>query len=154
MEGVMKSLRGLVGAVIISFSVSASAQTTGLPTLPLPPDISLDIQQAPVNIPEQYAKFIGKWGGYWGGVLASNLYVEDVTPSGDARGVYAWGTSDIVKASGAIKFRARIKNDVLSWGDVQRGIGFEFRVTPEGKLKGDRFNHGGQAGAVVMSKME
>jgi len=56
-------------------------------------------------------------------------------------------------APGAINFRGRIEGDVLSWGDATGGIGFEFKVTPDGKLKGERFNRGAQQGAVVMSRM-
>ena len=68
--------------------------------------------------------------------------------------MYAWGKSKVVKTSGAIKIRARIQGDVLSWGDATGGIGFEFKVTPDGKLKGERYNHGAQDGAIVMSKMQ
>jgi len=92
-------------------------------------------------------------GGYWGGELESNVYVVSVTSSGGARGVYAWGISNLVKVPGAVNFRARIEGGILSWGDVTGGIGFEFKVTPDGKLKGERYNHGAQQGAVVMSKM-
>jgi hypothetical protein len=124
-----------------------------LPKLALPSDITIDIKPPSLDVPSQYAVFVGKWGGYWGGELASNVYVESVTPAGGARGVYAWGTSNLVKTPGAINFRARIEGDVLSWGDVMGGIGFEFKVTPDGKLKGERYDHGAQRGAVVMSKM-
>jgi hypothetical protein len=119
----------------------------------LPPDITIDIQPPSPEVPSQYAVFVGKWGGYGGGELASNVYVVSVTPSGDVRGVYTWGISNLVKTPGAINFRARIEGDILSWGDVTKGIGFEFKVMPDGKLKGERYNHGAQQGAVVMSKM-
>lgn len=130
-----------------------SASNEMLPTLALPPDITIDIQRPSPEVPSQYAVFVGKWGGYWGGELASNVYIVSVTPSGDAPGVYTWGISNLVKTPGAINFRARIEGDILSWGDVTEGIGFEFKVTPDGKLKGERYNHGAQQGAVVMSKM-
>jgi hypothetical protein len=130
-----------------------SASNEMLPTLALPSDITIDIKPPSSDVPSQYAVFIGKWSGYWGGELASNVYVVSVTPSGSARGVYAWGISNLVKTPGAINFRARIEGDILSWGDVTGGIGFEFKVTPDGKLKGERYNHGTQQGAVVMSKM-
>jgi hypothetical protein len=122
--------------------------------LTLPADITIDIQSPSPDVPSQYAAFVGKWGGYWGGELASNVFVESVTPSGSARGVYAWGKSKLVNTPGTINFRARIEGDVLSWGDVTGGIGFEFKVTPDGKLKGERYNHGAQQGSVVMSKMD
>lgn len=141
------------GAAPTPTSAPDSASNEILPRLALPPDITVDIQPPAPDVPSQYAVFVGKWGGYWGGELASNVYVVSVTPSGGARGVYAWGISHLVKTPGAINFRARIEGDVLSWGDVTGGIGFEFRVTPDGKLKGERYNHGAQQGAVVMSKM-
>ena len=124
------------------------------PTLTLPADITIEIQPPPPEVPSQYAAFVGKWGGYWGGELASNVYVESVTLSGGARGVYAWGKSKLINTPGTINFRARIEGGVLSWGDVTGGIGFEFKVTPDGKLKGERYNHGAQQGSVVMSKMD
>ena len=123
-------------------------------TVSLPADITIDIQTPSSDVPSQYAVFVGKWGGYWGGELASNVYIENVTPNGVAGGVYAWGKSKVVRTSGAIKIRARIQGDVLSWGDTTGGIGFEFKVTPDGKLKGERYNHGAQDGAIVMSKMQ
>ncbi len=134
-------------------SARDSALNEMLPTLALPPDITIDILPPSPDVPPQYAVFVGKWGGYWGGELASNVYVASVTPSGGARGVYAWGISDFVKAPGAINFRARIEGEILSWGDVTGGIGFEFKLTPDGKLKGERYNHGTQQGAIVMRKM-
>src|ERR1700681_4279758 len=87
-----------------------------LPTLALPPNITIDIQPPSLEVPSGYAAFVGKWGGVWGGELASNVYVVSVTASGDARGVYAWGTSNLVMAPDAINFRARIEGDILSWG--------------------------------------
>jgi hypothetical protein len=143
--------RGGATPTPISPPVSASNET--LPTLALPPDITIDIQPPSPDVPSQYTAFVGKWGGYWGSELESNVYVVSVTPSGGARGVYAWGTSNLVKFPGAINFRARIEGDILYWGDVTGGIGFEFKLTPDGKLKGERYNHGAQQGSVVMSKM-
>ena len=134
-------------------SAADPASTEMLPTVALPSDMTTDVQPPSPDVPSQYAAFVGKWGGYWGGELASNVYVVGVTAAGDARGVYAWGISNFVMAPGAINFRGRIEGDVLSWGDATGGIGFEFKVTPDGKLKGERFNRGAQQGAVVMSRM-
>jgi Glyoxalase superfamily protein len=145
--------RGGATSMLSTTNAPESASNKILSTLALPPEIPIDIQPPSPEVPSQYAVFVGKWGGYWGGELASNVYVLSVTPSGDARGVYAWGISNLVKTPGAINFRARIEEDILSWGDVTEGIGFEFKVTPDGKLKGERYNHGAQQGAVVMSKM-
>ena len=145
--------RGGAKPTLSPTSASDSASNEMLPTLALPPNIAIDIQPPSPEVPSRYAVFVGKWGGYWGGELASNVYVVSVTPSGEARGVYIWGISNLVKAPGAINFRARIEGDILSLGDVTEGIGFEFKVTPDGKLKGERYNHGAQQGVVVMSKM-
>jgi len=134
-------------------SAPDSASNETLPTLSLPSAITIDVKPPSPDVPSEYAAFIGKWGGYWGGELASNLYVLSVSSSGDARGVYAWDISDLVKTSGAINFRAQIEGGILSWGDVTGGIGFEFCVMPDGRLKGERYNRGAQQGAVVMSKM-
>ncbi len=141
------------GGVTSTVSPTSAPDSASLPTVALPPDTTIDIQPPSPEVPSQYAVFVGKWAGYWGGELASNVYVVSVTPSGDARGVYTWGISNLVKTPGAINFRARIEGDVLSWGDVAEGVGFEFKVTPDGKLKGERYNRGAQQGAVVMSRM-
>lgn len=130
-----------------------STSSEALPTLALPHEMTIDIQAPSPEVPPQYAAFVGKWGGYWGGELASNVYVTNITPAGDASGVYAWGTSSFVETPGAINFRARMKGESLCWGDFAEGIGFEFKVMPDGKLKCERYNHGAQQGDVVMSRM-
>jgi Glyoxalase superfamily protein len=135
----------------------ASAPDAGAAATPqtfaLPPDITIDIQPPSPDVPPEFAVFVGKWGGSWGGELASNVYVAGVTPTGDVRGAYAWGTSTFVEARGSINFRGRIKGGILYWGNAADGIGFEFKVTPDGRLQGERFNHGTQQGAVVMNRM-
>ena len=145
--------QGVTTPTLSRTSAPNSASKEILPTLALPPDITIDVQPPSPEVPSQYAAFVGKWGGYWGGELASNVYVASVTPTGDVRGVYAWGKSNLIENPGAINFRARIKGDILCWGDGAEGIGFEFKLTPDGKLKGERYNHGAQQGAVIMSKM-
>lgn len=147
-------------SILISCSLvalPAQAQTPHAPpppTVKLPADIEPNIRQPGPEIPKEFAAFVGKWGGHWGGSLASNLYVESVSRTGDARGVYVWGTSKSVRTPGATKFRARIEDNVLSWGDSAKGIGFEFKIRSDGKITGERYNRGSAEGIVVMSKME
>jgi hypothetical protein len=90
--------------------------------------------------------FIGKWSGSWGGVNASTLDVMSVTEAGVARGVYTF-------RGASWKFLAKIANGTLSWGDPVGGIHFEFTLLPNGKLHGERYDHGSQAGDVTMTKM-
>jgi hypothetical protein len=90
--------------------------------------------------------FIGKWSGSWGGVNASTLDVMSVTEAGVARGVYTFQDA-------SSKFFAKIANGTLSWGDPVDGIGFEFTLQPDGKLHGERYDHGNQRGDVIMTKM-
>jgi hypothetical protein len=90
--------------------------------------------------------FVGKWSGSWGGVNASTLDVTSVTEAGVARGVYTFRDR-------SSKFFAKIGNCTLSWGDPVAGIGFEFTLLPNGKLHGERYDHGNQAGDVTMAKM-
>ncbi len=89
--------------------------------------------------------FIGTWSGSWGGVNESALEVTGVTEAGVARGVYTF--RDV-----SSKFIAKIENGRLSWGDPVNGIGFEFTLLPDGKLHGERYDHGSQAGDVSMTK--
>jgi hypothetical protein len=90
--------------------------------------------------------FIGKWSGSWGGVNASTLDVTSVTEAGVARGVYTFRDT-------SSKFFAKIANGTLSWGDPVGGIFFEFTLLSNGKLHGERYDHGSQAGDVTMTKM-
>jgi hypothetical protein len=99
------------------------------------------------------AGFVGKWGGYWGLTLPSYLYVETINESGAASVVYAWGTNQSVNTPGAVKVRAKVENGVLSWGDPVNGIGFEFKLQPDGKLHGERYNKTALQGVVTISKM-
>jgi hypothetical protein len=92
------------------------------------------------------SEFVGKWSGSWGGVNASTLDVTSVTEAGIARGVYTFRDA-------SWKFIAKISNGALSWGEPVGGIGFEFTLLPNGKLHGERYDHGGQAGDVIMTKM-
>jgi hypothetical protein len=54
----------------------------------------------------------------------------------------------------AFKFRGRIEGNVLLLGDSVRGFGLQFTMTPDGKLRGERFVRGNQAGKIILSKME
>lgn len=99
----------------------------------------------------QCAAFEGKWSGRWDGTLDSTLIVESTKASGEARGVYTWGRSLYV-SPGSTNFRGKIDGDMLTWGDGIKGVGFEFKLLPNGSLKGERFNRGSQQGAVTMKK--
>jgi len=90
--------------------------------------------------------FIGKWSGSWGGVNASTLEVTSVTEPGVARGVYTFRDA-------SWKFIAKFANGTLNWGDPVGGIGFEFKLLPNGTLHGERYDHGIQAGNIAMTKM-
>jgi len=90
--------------------------------------------------------FIGKWGGSRGGVNDSTLELITVTEAGVARGVYTFRDT-------SSKFIAKIENGKLSWGDPVNGVGFEFTLLPDGRLHGERYDHGSQAGDVTMTKV-
>lgn len=123
------------------------------PNVKLPSNITVEIQKPAADVPAGYAAFSGKWGGHWGGPLPSNLIVESVTTSGEARGVYAWSDhpTGAFKA-GAFKFRAKIEDGILTWS--QNVYKFEFKVLPDGKLQGERYNIGRRDAAVTMVKMQ
>ena len=120
------------------------------PDVKLPSNISVEMEKPAADVPAGHAAFLGKWGGHWGGSLPSNLIVESVNKSGEAKGVYAWGDhpSGAFKG-GATKFRAKIENGTLSWGG---NVKFEFKVLPDNKLQGERYNNGVQDGSVVMAR--
>jgi hypothetical protein len=125
-----------------------------VPNLPLPAGVVPEIEQPERDVQTEYSAFFGKWGGYWGDKNPSNLIVESVTYLGDVRAIYLFALAKEEKSPKIWKVRARIEKNTLSWGDPQRGIGFEFRITADGKLKGERFERGFQAGGIVMVKME
>src|SRR5690242_16312834 len=56
-------------------SVATSAANEKLPTLALPPGMTAEIKPPSPDVPPQYAAFVGTWGGYWDGELASNVHV-------------------------------------------------------------------------------
>jgi hypothetical protein len=90
--------------------------------------------------------FAGKWSGSWGGVSDSTLDVVSVTHTGVAHGVYTFRDQ-------SSKFYAQVNKDKLTWGDLLHGIGFEFTLLPDGKLHGERYDHGAQAGEITMTKV-
>jgi len=140
------SLVVIVSCIQIGYTM---AQQT--PNLPLPSNITVNIQSPDTDVPAAYAAFVGKWGGYWGGLLPSNLTVERVSASGQAEGVYQWGDHPSGRfRAGATKFRGKIDRGILGWGDTIR---FEFKIQPDGKLAGERYNEGTQAGWVSMERI-
>jgi DNA-binding winged helix-turn-helix (wHTH) protein len=107
------------------------------------------------DVPPRFADFIGGWGGYWGGVLPSNFVVMSVTPNGEFRAVYGWGTSDQVpqiRSAGSVNIMGRVTGDELGWGDPYQGVSFKFTLQPDGTLHGERWDHGVQAGSIIMKK--
>lgn len=59
--------------------------------VPLPAD--LKVVPPDPNLPQEYAKFSGKWYGIWdSNILKHVLVVEEIDQAG-ARVVYAWGTA-------------------------------------------------------------
>ncbi len=136
-------------AVITVICLGVPANSQNMANLPLPSDIN--IQELQADVPKEYAVFHGKWSGFWNNSLPSNLVVEQVSPEGRARGVYQWGASSNFPA-GSMKFRGRITNGMLAWGNTEKGTGFEFKMTPDGNLLGERYVQGSQGGAVTMIK--
>lgn len=139
---------GLASSVLIA----GCADTSVAPNVPLSSGMTPALSAPAANVPASLAAFAGKWGGYWDGALPSNLIVESVNAQGDASGIYSWGTGAGVSTPGATRFRARIENGVLQWG----GGGaprFEFRISPDGRLLGNRFVSVTPAGQVTMVKM-
>ena len=134
------------------FEVQAFAKSP--PKLPTPKDVTLEMKTPSGSVAKDIAVFAGKWGGYWGDVLPSNLIVEDVGDQRNVAGVYLWGDNKKLGiVGGGEKFRGEIVDGVLKWGDAKQGIGFEFKPRPDGKLGGERYNAGHLEGAIVMSRM-
>ena len=79
----------VIAALGTLLSVSQNALGKSLPNVALPSGIAVNIQPPGNDLLQALAAFIGKWGGYRGNTLASNLYVESVTELGQARVVYA-----------------------------------------------------------------
>jgi hypothetical protein len=129
------------------------ANGDSLPSVMLPSGIMVAIETPSAAIPAAYSSFVGKWGGFWNGTLPSNLIVESVTESGEARVVYAWGTDKYVRSPGGARLMATISGGVLSWGPTANGIMFRFKLRSDGKLDGERSDKGQPGGVVTMSKM-
>jgi hypothetical protein len=142
-----------VGSILLLGFGLREAMAQAIPDLPLPNNMTVSMQVPGPDVPPAFAKLAGKWGGYWGGSLASNVIIESVAATGDFRGVYAWGTNEVVPKPGAVRVIGKIAEGKFGWGDPYKGIGFVFTVLPDGTIQGERWDHGVQAGAVVMSKM-
>src|SRR5262245_59145139 len=123
-----------------------------LPDLKLPAGMVPAMTPPARNVPAEFAAFFGKWGGYWRNLNPSNLIIESVSPSGDVRAIYLYALAAEAANPQVFKVRGKIENNILTWGDAQRGFGYEFTMT-DGKLVGDYFVKGNQQGHVVMSKM-
>jgi TIR domain len=115
--------------------------------------VIVSVQSPGQDVPSHFAQFVGKWGGYWGGILASNLVVTSMTPSGAFRAVYAWGTTDQIPVAGSVNVMGRVTGAKLSWGDPYRDVGLMFTLQPDGTLHGEYWNHGVQRGSVIMKKI-
>lgn len=119
----------------------------------LPNLATATIEPPRIGIPPIYAQFVAKWGGYWGGTLASNLIVESMTEAGEWQAVYAWGTNQFVPTPGTRNLIGQITEGKLTWGDPLHGIGFAFSVLSDGRLQGYRWDHGVETGSVIMTRM-
>ncbi len=96
------------------------------------------IERPSPDTPPQMAAFVGQWTGEWyGWRIPARLIVEAVTPSGDARVVYAWGTSiySYLAPAGVRRYIAKIEGNTLRWGNTVR---FAFTMSPDGTLSGAR----------------
>jgi hypothetical protein len=116
------------------------------------PGLSAELGSAGAFGQSAYERFVGKWIGDWGGTLASSLAIENVADSGEFYGVYSWGTNQYVSAPGTTRIMGRVTGEILAWGDPIGGIGFRFRMPPNGTLQGERWDHGVDTGTVVMTK--
>lgn len=136
-------------------SVKTAAQTA--PILPLPSDITLQMREPGPDIAPDRAAFVGKWGGSLiiGTAVkrrAINVIVESVTEAGDASVVFIWDKFNDQPAGGR-KLRGKIADGQLSWGNCTTGLCYQFKQTDEGKLAGERYDHGKKIAVVTMVRM-
>jgi dienelactone hydrolase len=102
---------------------AAGAQT---PTVPLPPDLTLDPPAA--DVPESISRFAGAWAhGAWDGVLPHVLVVERVDSAGRAQVVYALGDAAEANISRAYRrLTGRIVADLLML-ELREGVSVVYR---------------------------
>src|SRR5262249_4472168 len=103
---------------------AASAQS---PTIPMPPDLKLNLPAA--NLRANVARFVGAWArGVWDGVLPHVLVVEAVDSTGGAQVVYAVGDSGEANATrGYRRVTARIVGDLLTF-DLGAGASVVYHI--------------------------
>ena len=95
-------------------------------SMSLPDD--LKIVTPDTDIPEDVARFSGKWLGKSGGILDHLLVVENIHDSQNIDAIYAWGTApqwNIYKP-GWQRFRGKIENKKLVLTDGNVTITYEF----------------------------
>jgi hypothetical protein len=102
------------------------------------------------ELPAEYAALIGKWEGHWKkSGRPRGLVVESVTHSGVVSGTYTFARDG--KNEEVRRFRGKFENGFLKWGDPVNDVGYEFKLEA-GKLIGERYEFGAQAGSIVMTK--
>ena len=105
-------MRTLGIAVFFLLAITTAAFADGPP---LPADMTI---AAPAGVPADMARFSGKWSGdKWDGKLDTILVVEQISPSGEAKVIYAWGDyAPWQVARGWARYDAKIGNSELRFG--------------------------------------
>src|SRR5436305_2074807 len=94
MPAMSKFIAPLVLVLSMLVSSACMAQNGGGPgrsqvvpslNIPLPANITIDMKKPEQGVPPEFAAFAGKWGGLWNGQLPSNVIVESVSKTGEAR---------------------------------------------------------------------
>jgi class 3 adenylate cyclase len=88
----------------------------------------------PAHQNRQLAAFSGRWVGIWDDnpIATTSLIIESVSPTGDVTGSYVFMGSPA-------KLVTKIIGDTISFGSLSK---FTFRLRPDGKMEGTRFDSG------------
>ena len=134
---------------VLAFSLFACT-TTGS-DIPLP--ASTRIQAPKPDVPEKYARFVGKWGpADWDGNLSHILIVEDVDVSGNARTIYAYGEFVGWNVKPAwIRKKGHIVGNELRLDRFGNGAEVNYEYRSDGTLHGT-YERQGTVATVVLRK--
>jgi hypothetical protein len=103
---------------------------------PMPPD--LRVVPPPAGVPQDHARFSGRWVGKWDDQLEHILIVELEVPAGPSTeviAVYAWGAGSLgVGLPGWSRVRGRIEGGALKLELTRVQATVVYTMQPDGSL--------------------
>ena len=125
-----------ISATFASALILFVSATSVADDAPLPDDLKVVTPGSDVQ--ENYRRWSGAWRGTWGSELDHILVVEQVTASGDASVVYAWGDSSSWRIErGWIRAKGKISGNELELDRFRNSAEVEYTLEGPNSISGD-----------------